>query len=88
MHIPWTYVDRLKDRTLLLEGGWLGDAMVLGKLPRPGGPIAFAVCVGGGCLDIFTLLYLFISHSPSYLGDSPIQNEISSQRAVNPKTTN
>ena len=43
--------------------------MVLGKLPVPGrptiwitvgqGPTALAVCAGGGCLDIFTLLYLF-----------------------------
>ena len=40
--------------------------MVLGKLPVPGrptiwiivgpGPIALAVSVGGGCLDIFTLI--------------------------------
>ena len=43
--------------------------MVLGKLPVPGrpiiwriveqGPIVLAVDVGGGCLDIFTLLYHF-----------------------------
>ena len=43
--------------------------MVLGKLPVPGrptiwiiagqGPIALAVAAGGGCLDIFTLLYPF-----------------------------
>ena len=49
--------------------------MVLGKLPVPGrptiwmivgqGPIALAVGAGGGCLDIFTLLYLFSSLSPS-----------------------
>ena len=41
--------------------------MVLGKLPVPGrptilmivgqGPIALAVGAGGGCLDLFTLLY-------------------------------
>ena len=29
------------------------------------GPIALAVGAGGGCLDIFTLLYLFSSLSPS-----------------------
>ena len=55
--------------------------MVLGKLPVPGrptvwmiagqGPIALAVGAGGGCLDIFTLLYLFSSFSRS-LGDGPI----------------
>ena len=49
--------------------------MVLGKLPVPGrptiwmivgqGPIALAVGAGGGCLDIFTLFYLFSSVSPS-----------------------
>ena len=49
--------------------------MVLGTLPVPGrptiwmtvgqGPIALAVGAGGGCLDIFTLLYLFSSFSPS-----------------------
>ena len=43
--------------------------MVLGKLPVPGhptiwmivgqGPIALVIGVGGGCLDIFTLLYPF-----------------------------
>ena len=49
--------------------------MVLGKLPVPGhptiwmivgqGPIALAVGAGGGCLDIFTLLCLLSSLSPS-----------------------
>ena len=49
--------------------------MVLGKLPVPGlptiwltvgqGPTALAVGVGGGCLDIFTLIYPFASLSPS-----------------------
>ena len=49
--------------------------MVLGKLPVPGrptilitvgqGPIALAVGAGGGCLDIFTLIYPFTSLSPS-----------------------
>ena len=55
--------------------GWSGAAMVLGKLPVPGrptilmivgqGPIALAVGAGGGCLDIFTLLYPFSPLSPS-----------------------
>ena len=50
--------------------------MVLGKLPVPGrptvwmivvqGPIALAVGAGGGCLDIFTLLYLFSPLSSSF----------------------
>ena len=57
-------------------GCWSGGAMALGKLPVPGrptiwmivgqGPIVLAVGAGGGCLDIFTLLYLsllFLPHS-------------------------
>ena len=49
--------------------------MVLGKLPVPGrptfwiivgqGPSALAEGVGGGCLDIFSLIYHFSSLSPS-----------------------
>ena len=48
---------------------------MLGKLPVPGrptilitvgqGPTALALGSGGGCLDIFTLLYPFSSLSPS-----------------------
>ena len=62
-------------------GGWSGGAIVLGKLPVPGrptilitvgqGPTALAVSAGGGCLDIFTLIYPFSSFSLS-LGDGPI----------------
>ena len=49
--------------------------MVLGKLPVPGrptllmkegqGPAVLVVGAGGGCLDIFTLIYLFSPLSPS-----------------------
>ena len=49
--------------------------MVLGKLPVPGrpifwiivgqGPVALAIGPGGGCLDIFTLPYLFSPLSSS-----------------------
>ena len=55
--------------------GWSGGAMVLGKLPVPGrptiwitvgqGPTALAVVAGGGCLDIFILIYPFSPLSPS-----------------------
>ena len=48
---------------------------MLGKLSVPGrptiwinvgqGPIVLAIGAVGGCLDIFTLLYLFFSLSPS-----------------------
>ena len=50
--------------------------MVLGKLSVPGrptiwvtvgqGPTVLAVGAGGGCLDIFTLIYPFSSLSPSF----------------------
>ena len=60
---------------------WSGGTMVLGKLPVPGrptiwiivgqGPSALAVGAGGGCLDIFTLIYPFSNFSLS-LGDGPI----------------
>ena len=56
--------------------------MVLGNLPEPGrptiwitvgqGPIALAVGAGGGCLDIFTLVYPFFSSFSLSLGDGPI----------------
>ena len=50
--------------------------MVLGKLPVPGrptiwitvgqGPTALAVGAGGGCLDIFTLIYPFFLSLPLF----------------------
>ena len=56
--------------------------MALGKLPVPGrptiwmivgqGPVALAVGVGGGCLDIFILVYPYLSSFSLSLGDSPI----------------
>ena len=67
--------------------------MVLGKPPVPGrptiwmivgqGPTVLVVSAGGGCLIIFTLIYLFSSLSPSLW-----ETAILSQRAVKPKTTN
>ena len=46
--------------------------MMLGKLPVPTiwitvgqGPTALAVGAGGGCLDVFTLIYPFCPLSPS-----------------------
>ena len=62
--------------------GWSGGAMVLGKLPVPRhptiwmivgqGPIALAVGAGGDCLDIFTLLCLFLSRFSLSLEEGPI----------------
>ena len=65
--------------------------MVLGKLPVPGrpaiwmivgqGPIAVAVGAGGGCLDIFTLLYLFFSFSRGWSGGAMVlRNTVSKGR--------
>ena len=61
-------MDGLNSRSFR-QSGWLRGAMVLGKLPvllRPTvwmtvgqGPIVLAIGVGGGCLDIFILIYLF-----------------------------
>ena len=55
--------------------GWSGGAKVLGKLPVPGRPTnldysrerayVLAVGAGGGCLDIFSLIYHFSFLSPS-----------------------
>ena len=57
-------------------GGWSGGAMALGKLPVPGrptiwmtvgqGPTALAVGAGGGCLDIFSVIYPISILSPSH----------------------
>ena len=44
-----------------------------------------AVGAGGGCLDIFTLLYPFSYLLSLSLGDGPIKTEILSQRAAKPK---
>ena len=56
--------------------------MVLGKLPVPGrptisikvwqGPTALTVGAGGGCLDIFTLIYPFSSSFSLSSGDGLI----------------
>ena len=70
--------------------------MVLGKLPVPGHPTIWitvgqgstALVVGAGCLDIFTLIYPFLSCFSLSLGDGLIMTEILSQKVVKPKTTN
>ena len=69
--------------------------MVLGKLPVPGrptlwmivgqGPIALAVGAGGGCLDIFTLLYLISSLSPSLWETARYRLKYCLKGPLNPK---
>ena len=69
--------------------------MVLGKLPGPGrptiwmtvgqGPTALAVGAGGGCLDIFTLLYLFSPISPSLWETARYRLKYCLKGPLNPK---
>ena len=71
--------------------------MVLGKLPVPGrptiwitvgqGPTALAVDTGGGCLDIFTLIYPFTPLSPSLLETARYKLKYSLKGPLKPKTT-
>ena len=75
--------------------GWSGGAMVLGKLPVPGrptilmtvgqGPIALAVGAGGGCSDIFTLLYPFFPLSPSLWETARYRLKYCLKGPLNPK---
>ena len=69
--------------------------MVLGELPVPGRPtiwmivgqgsIVLAVGAGGGCLDIFTLLYLFSSLSPSLWETARYRLKYCLKGPLNPK---
>ena len=69
--------------------------MVLGKLPCPGhptiwmtegqGPTALATGAGGGCLDIFTLLYLFSPISPSLWETAQYRLKYCLKGPLNPK---
>ena len=72
--------------------------MVLGKLPVPGrptiwitvgqGPTALAVGAGGGCLDIFTLIYPFFPLSPSLWETARYRLKNCLKGPLNPKSTN
>ena len=69
--------------------------MVLGKLPVPGrptvwitvgqGPSALAVGAGGGCLDIFTLIYPFSPLSPSLWETARYRLKYCLKGPLNPK---
>ena len=77
--------------------GWSGGAMVLGKLPVPRrptiwitvgqGPTALAVGAGGGCLDIFTLIYPFFPLSPSLWETARYRLKFCLKGPLNPKPT-
>ena len=68
---------------------------MLGNLPAPGcptiliavgqGPIALAVGAGGGCLDIFTLIYPLSSHSPSLWETARYRLKYCLKGPLNPK---
>ena len=72
--------------------------MVLGKLPVPGrptiwnkvgqGPTALAVGAGGGCLDIFTLIYPLFPLSPSLWEAARYRLKYCLKGPLNPKPTN
>ena len=72
--------------------------MVLGKLPVPGrptiwitvgqGPTALAVGAGGGCLDIFTLIYPFFPLSPSLWETARYRLKYCLKGPLSPKPTN
>ena len=72
--------------------------MVLGKLPVPGrptiwitvgqGPTALAVGAGGGCLDIFTLIYPFFLLSPSLWETARYRLKYCLKGPLNPTPTN
>ena len=88
----------LKGPITTVEGGWSGGAKVLGKLSVPGrptiwiivgqGPTALAVSAGGGCLDIFTLIYPFFPLSPSLWETAQYRLKYCLKRPLNPKPTN
>ena len=75
--------------------GWSGGAMVLGKLPVPGrptvwmivgqGPVALAVGAGGGCLEIFALIYPFSPLSPSLWETARYRLKYCLKGPLNPK---
>ena len=78
--------------------GWTGGAMALGKLQVPGrptiwirvgqGPTALVVGAGGGCLDIFTLIYPFFPLSPSLWETARYRLKYCLKGPLNPKPTN
>ena len=75
--------------------GWSGGAMVLGKLPVPGrptiwitvgqGPTALTVGAGGGCFDIFTLIYPFSPLSLSFWETARYRLKYCLKGPLNPK---
>ena len=75
--------------------GRSGGEMVLGKFQCRGvpafwitvgqGPTALAVCAGGACLDIFTLIYPFSPLSPSLWETARYRLKYCLKGSLNPK---
>ena len=92
---PSVVVPQFQTTSLKLLGGWSGGAKLLGKLPVPGrptiwitvgqGPTALAVGAGGGCLDIFTLIYPFFPLSPSLWETARYRLKYCLKGPLNPK---
>ena len=88
---------RQRPQQSIISQGWSGGAMVLGKLPVPGrprilitvgqGPTALAVGAGGGCLEIFTLIYHFSPLSPSLWETARYRLKYCLKGPLNPKQT-
>ena len=72
--------------------GWSGGASRAGasyNLIIVGqGPLALAVGAGGGCFDIFTLLYLFSPLSPSLWETARYRLKYCLKGPLSPKSTN
>ena len=80
-------------------GGWSDGAMALGNLPVPGRPTiwiwkvgqrptALALGAGGGCFDIFSLVYPFPPLSPSLWETARYRLKYCPKGLLNPKPTN
>ena len=82
-------------KIFFFRGGWSGGAKVLGKLSVPGrptvwiivgqGPTVLAVDAGGGCLDIFSLVYHFSLLSPSLWETARYRLKYCLKRPLSPK---
>ena len=91
----WGLFGHFYSHLSFLSWGWSGGAMVLGKLPAPGrptiwitvgqGPTVLAVGAGGGCLDIFTLMYPFFPLSPSLWETARYRLKYCLKGPLNPK---
>ena len=86
---------RLKYLVYCRRGGWSGGAKMLGKLSVTGRPTslndsrarAYCACsrCGWGCLDVFSLIYLFSFLSPSLWETARYRLKYCLKGPLNPK---